>query len=308
MLSSDRVVTCLVLFGTIFATADARQWSDTTGNYTVEADLVGFDDESVILQRENKELGSFPIEKLSEEDREYLKSREATEIHADKLGQLQTWTTRNGVNIVGRIVDYARRKVSVQRRRGKTYVDNTVFDNLPEVYQRMMPAMIQHFEGVEMPNTEAFEKWVRALRGIPKSYQVDGVVMELENGDEYEVPFFIFSDEDQNILKPGWNAWLSDHDDYDKRDDHAFQLQAQAAAYQRDKEVDRQIAVMNLNMQAIQAGLTSAWEVTLYPGPGTPGPPRWVVTMGRNSQVATQIALQQNPGYVSGSVRKVSRR
>ena len=91
------------------------------------------------------------------------------------------------------------------------------------------------------------------------------------------------------------------------RDDHAFHLQSLAAAYQQDQQVNRQIAIMNLNMQAIQAGLTSAWEVTLYPVNGNPNPPRWVVTLGRNSEIATQEALQQNPGYISGPVRRVSR-
>ncbi len=86
-----------------------------------------------------------------------------------------------------------------------------------------------------------------------------------------------------------------------------FDFRRQAAAYQHDQQVNQQIAIMNLNMQAIQAGLTSAWEVTLYPIAGNPNPPRWVVTLGRNSDIATQLALQQNPGYVSGPVRRVSR-
>jgi hypothetical protein len=47
--------------------------------------------------------------------------------------------------------------------------------------------------------------------------------------------------------------------------------------------------------------------VTLYPVAGNPSPPRWVVMLGRNSEIATQLALQQNPGFFSGPVRKVSR-
>jgi hypothetical protein len=30
------------------------------------------------------------------------------------------------------------------------------------------------------------------------------------------------------------------------------------------------------------------------------------VTLGRNSEIATQIALQENPGFVPGPVRRVS--
>jgi len=86
-----------------------------------------------------------------------------------------------------------------------------------------------------------------------------------------------------------------------------FKLLSLAAAYQRNQAYNQQIATMNLNMQAIQSGLTSAWEVSLYPLAGNPNPPRWVVTLGRNSLEATETALKQNPGFCDGPVRKVSR-
>jgi hypothetical protein len=68
----------------------------------------------------------------------------------------------------------------------------------------------------------------------------------------------------------------------------------------------REIATMQLKMQAVQAGLTSLWEVTLYPAAGRTGPPIWVVMPARNSRDATAAALQSNPGYVAGPVRRVA--
>ena len=59
-------------------------------------------------------------------------------------------------------------------------------------------------------------------------------------------------------------------------------------------------------MQAVQAGLTSLWEVTLFPAGGRGGPPLWVVVPGRDSRQATAAALQQNPGFVAGPVRRVA--
>ena len=44
---------------------------------------------------------------------------------------------------------------------------------------------------------------------------------------------------------------------------------------------------MQLTMQTIQAGVTSLWEVTLYPAAGQGGPPLWVVVTGRDSNQAT---------------------
>ena len=317
MLRSNRPLIGLLLFGAFAAgPADARVWTDVTGIYTIEAELVGFDEKMAILQRESGELGAFPVEKLSEEDREYLKSKAALETHDKNLGALQTWTTAKGLKVVGRIVDYAQREITIQRRRGRVFVDDTQFENLPPIYQSILMAVVEHVENFPVTNRADLERWVLSLRGQPKTYKLDGVIIELENGDEYRVPFFLFSEQDQAILQGGYDEWLKDQGlpaqgatapEYSSPDEHELRLQSLAAAYQRNQQINQQIAIMNLNMQAIQSGLTSAWEVTLYPVAGNPFPPRWVVTMGRNSQIATEVALQQNPGFVPGPVRRVSR-
>jgi hypothetical protein len=133
-------------------------------------------------------------------------------------------------------------------------------------------------------------------------------VLEVENGDEYVVPLSLFSDEDQKLLKGGWDEWLEAHrgNDYSAQQNNAFLLQSLAAERQRDQQVQRQIALMQLQLQAVEAGLTSLWEVTLYPATGRGGRPRWVVVPGRDSRQATAAALEQNPGYVAGPVRRVA--
>ena len=404
MSRSIRATLCFAVLLTAAAPAEAREWKDATGMYTLEADLVGFDRDTVVLQRKNKELGSIAIDQLSKEDQEYLKSKEAQEIHSNNLETNQTWTLASGTQVLGKVVDYDRRDVTVQRRRGRIYVDDTLYDNLPQIYRQMLLRVIAHEENIEMPDRAALDLWVRSLRGQPRTYHLEGVVLELPNGNEYAVPFFLFAEKDQELLRSGWDAWIqsqngnppasemlaaanpnatppanaspqagnpgvpvppppgngaatppktnqgnadanaanaameklnaignlnplgdlspeaqaeaqaqmeaqqkaNDSQNY-SQDDHSLHLQSLAAAYQQDRQVNRQIAMMNLNMQAIQSGLTSAWEVTLYPVAGNPYPPRWVVTMGRNSEIATQIALQQNPGFLAGPVRRVSR-
>lgn len=69
-----------------------------------------------------------------------------------------------------------------------------------------------------------------------------------------------------SLAGPDW------HFNYQERDDHAFRLESLAATHLLNQQINHQIALMDLNMQAIQAGLTSAWEVTLYPVPGNPHP------------------------------------
>ncbi|MGB7347481.1 MAG: SHD1 domain-containing protein [Pirellulaceae bacterium] len=299
----------------------ARVWTDVSGNYTLEADMIGFDATAVILQRDDGELGAFPIDKLSEQDKAYLKSKEAKDLHASTIDQTQVWHLTNGLKVTGRIVDFAQRDVTVQARRGKTYVNNIVFENLPQIYQFMLPLIVEHLEPTGDIDKKGFKDWVRSLKGKPKTFQLSGVLFELENGDEYGVPFFLFTSEEQKLLKPGWDRWLTTQADAAKAEQESFMLQSAAAAYKNQQEryaqeeeqrrrneaFHRQIAVMNLQFQAIQSGITSAWEITLYPLPGTYARPRWVVAYGRNSLEATQNALRANPGFRDGAVRKLSR-
>ncbi len=387
----------LAVVFTVAENADARIWKDVTGLYTINADLVGFDDDMVILQRENKELGSCPIDKLCKEDREYLKSKEALEIHNSHIDQTQTWAMTNGLKVVGKIVDYERDEVVIKQQDGKVVVNDKPFDGLPEIYQDILLRVVETSESKPMPNKKAFEDWVRTSpnfqNGKSENYNLEGVVFELQDGSQYAVPFYLFAKKEQDMLKSGWDAWLASHkavptppnpatpkpevdvpvvpavgltgngnvgeaglpkpaegitandggadglpkpakgftadlgtdvatnplgkggatsannpapQNY-KQDDQAFHLQSLAAAYQRNQQVNQRIAMMNLNMNAVQAGLTSAWEITLYPNSGNPYPPKWVVTYGRNSLIATQAALRSNPGYYAGPVRKVSR-
>ena len=67
---------CLVLSTPL--EVEARVWTDATGQYTIEAELVAYDDDQVILQRNaDSELGAVDVNKLSAEDRGYLATKEA---------------------------------------------------------------------------------------------------------------------------------------------------------------------------------------------------------------------------------------
>lgn len=176
--------------------ANARVWTDATGRYSIEADLIAFNSKTAILQRPDHELGQVPIEKLSKADQEYLKSKEAGEA-AQKVGsQIQTWTLKNGLKLVGRVVGYARKEVIVQRRRGNIYVNDRLFDNLPPVYQQMIPKIVAKMENLKRDDKQALEDWLVLQKGRPRVFSIDGVVMELESRDEYVIPFFFFSEVD----------------------------------------------------------------------------------------------------------------
>ena len=308
-MKSSRIVVALWVVTTGLPMAvHARVWSDVTGSYTLDADLVLFNERTVVLQRADHELVAIPIEQLSENDREYLKSTEAGDALRKSTDGLQTWKLRDGTQIIGRVVDYAAVDMTIQRRRGRIYVNERVLENLPEFYQQLIPKIVAHFEKLQTADRRALESWLVRQRGQARSFHLEGVVFETENGDEYAVPFFLFPDEYLKVLKPGWDEWLEVHrgDDYNAREDHAFLLRSLAAAHHRDAQVQHEIAMMQLKLQAVQAGVTSLWEVTLYPAAGHGGPPQWVVVPGRDSRQATAAALERNPGYVTGPVRRVA--
>src|SRR5690606_33060024 len=159
------------------------------------------------------------------------------------------------------------RDVTFQRRRGKVYVNDRVFDNLPEVYQKIAPRIVGHFENLPAINDKAtLERWLVRRRAEPATYKVEGVILELPSGDEYAFPFFLFRDEDLEIRKPGWDRWIAAQGNYESQSSMSDELRTLAAARQNDADISHQIARLQLGMQAVEAGVTSLWEVTLMPG------------------------------------------
>src|SRR5262245_35869194 len=105
----------LLVVGAGSPTTLARVWTDSTGRYTVDADLIGFNYSKVIVKRADHEMVAIPLDKLSEKDREFIQSKEAGEIAQKSLAGDQTWTLRDGTKLVGRIVDFTSRDMTLQR-------------------------------------------------------------------------------------------------------------------------------------------------------------------------------------------------
>lgn len=65
-------------------TADApiRTWTDTTGRFTVEASLVGVENDRVMLEKVDGSRVAIPVDKLSETDRQWMKSQESPAVES----------------------------------------------------------------------------------------------------------------------------------------------------------------------------------------------------------------------------------
>lgn len=301
------------------STAIAREWKDKTGNVSINGTVLAVDAKEIVIKLDEpvkgRELLAVEIESLSDDDQKYLQSKE-NESALKSAAEKQTWNLRNGMKIFGRVVDFARKDITLQRRRGKLYVNDRPFENLPEIYQRMLPKIVEHFENRTFSNQRQFDDWVAAQRANARTFTCEGVLMEFPNGDEYGIPFFFFEPFDLNVLKPAWDQWLTANQGTDETDDererqHSLYMQSQAAAYQQS-QVDHQqemaqIARMQLQFAAVTAGVVSMWEVYLYPPFGVPAYPLSVVVTARTSDEAAFMAMQNNPGYRAGPIRRFSR-
>jgi hypothetical protein len=293
----------------------ARTWSDTSGKWTFEGDLIGVNETTAVVQRSGKKqsLIAIPINQLSKSDQEFLKSKESADQAQRAANEKQTWTTQSGLKVVARVVDYGRRDVTIQRRRGKIYVNDRLFENLNGVQQAVLMRVVSHFENVAIRDKKDLQEWVIKLKAEPRTYTCDGVMLELESGDEYGVPFFLFSEQDLKVLKPGWDRWLAAHEAKERKDQalaekerESLYLQAEAQAHQRDREQQQKVQEVELGLLAAAAGVTNIWEVELWPNSAM-GRPRTVVVPGRDSNAAAQSALAKFPDYKIGSIAKVSR-
>lgn len=286
------------------AIADAREWSDATGKYKIDADLVANDGKTAIIQTKDRRLLEVELDKLAEPDRKYLASEDAQK--ATSTDGMQTWTLgKKGWQVRGKVVAYGRRELVIRRQGAKEYINDRLYENLPPIYKQLIPKIVSHFVNMNVETEEQFLAWCKSQGTRARRFTCDGVMLELENGDRYAVPFFFFSDADLAVLKPGWERWLAAAQDSESQNHEDYMLSAQAQAYQNDPQMVTPVQKLELSLLATATGIVSIWEVAIAPGPGVAGYPTSVVVPARDSRAATEMALSRYPGYVAGPVRRL---
>lgn len=317
-MKSTSLFLSLFWLGLVCTQGLSREWADKTGNVKVNGTLIAADQKDIVVRLDQpvkgRELLAIEIAQLSDADQKFLMLEES-EGQLKSATEKHSWSLRNGMNVFGKVVGFNRKEVTLQRRRGKLYVNDRPFDNLPEVYRKMIPRIVEHFEKKTFANDSQFNDWVLAQKAEARTFTCEGVLMELPNGEEYGIPFFFFKDTELTVLQPQWDEWLAANqaakEDEETKRQQSLYLQSQAAAYQQSVQQNQayqqemmQIARMQLQMQAVAAGVFSMWEVYLYPPAGVAAYPISVVVNARNSFDAANIASANNPGYVVGPIRK----
>lgn len=309
----------LLVAGGPAALSAERTWTDKSGQYQIGADLMAFGEGLVVLKTSNGELLSMAVSDLSAADQEFLKSKEAVSVH-ESVGP-QKWTLINGMQVIGQVVSHEVKDVVIQRRRGSLYVNDRLLNNLPEVYKKMIPAVVGHFENEKFADLKSMEQWFISRYGArPAKYHCEGVRLALENRDEYAVPYFLFDATDRKFLETGGAEFRETQAEWEEREKQELYMQVRAAEYHRAREsqeraveqqqrqADLQIKQVQLGLLAVTAGVTDLWEVELIPRGGSIFQSQMVVVPARDSFQASQMALSKWPGYAVGTVRRVNRR
>ena len=296
-------IIAVTLFTLLGSPTIAREWTDATGRYKFKGKLVAVGDTMVILQRDNKakDIVAVDLADLSKADRDHL---EKTTEENKANPEMRTYTTRSGLRVRAAVIGYDRRNVKVYRHRGKVYVNGYQYEKLPGIYRRIVPEVVNHFERTELTE-KSLANWVKELKGARKSYECEGVLAELENGDHYAFPFFLLSKVDAAALRPGYEEWVAAKDNEKLKEEYSMRVRATAIAEQKKDLQKQEFAKLHLLLLGVDVGLTDLWEVSLLP-PNGRGIPRYVVVPGRNSREARNAALAKFPGYRVGAARTVA--
>jgi hypothetical protein len=302
------VLSVFLLCSGLLLPGQAREWTDVSGKFSFEAELVSYSDQHVILKMPDERLVSVALDQLSDADRQFVAETRDKGVAEPAAKAQQSWNLANGQKLVGEVVEYGKRTVEIRRSRGKLYVNDRPFDQLPAIYQELVLRLISHHENLNISQLSDVTAFLGRQPRQRVAYEVEGVMLELENGELYGVPFMMFSDEDRRLLRTGYRSWLQSHtEDSYRHDEESLLLRTQAEMYQQaDRQMELQMQRMQLQLLGAAAGLYSFWQIELLPPLGMGGFPLVVVVPARNSQEASILAQQNYPGYRIGLSRRLN--
>lgn len=301
----------LVQLCTACSAAWARTWTDASGSFKVEADLIALSPERVVLRTTKNKLLSLDVKQLSPEDQKFLSTAEAS---ADRLAdpdKNHVWQLQQKeLKLIGRMQGYYEQDFVIERAQSRLVVNGKKETELPELLVKVIPAIVENFEHAGITDSVSLNKWLTKQGKTQHKYHVDGVRLLLDSGIELNVPIFLFGPQEREFLMPGlerWRAIQNEKLEQVKKEElerqEKMMMQASARAYQQNQAIQTRAQVMQLELLAVTSGATELWEVELMPA-ARYGYPFTVVVPARNSQVAEQTALQRYPGNRITGTRK----
>lgn len=187
-----------------------RLWSDVSGEYSARAALVDEDDQTVILKKTSGRLIAVTKSELSRADRDFLQTDEAKRMiakHAPEPNE-HLWNLKDGATLCGRVTRYGCHEMFMRHDHGVIYVDGRDLLSYPEAYQTTVREIVEYFAQEKILDNQALVTWMARQHGESWRFLCEGVRIAWDNGEDYAVPFFLFSKENEAFLRPGYEKWL----------------------------------------------------------------------------------------------------
>ncbi|MCD0462833.1 SHD1 domain-containing protein [Roseiconus lacunae] len=317
---------------TLPAIASARQWSDQSGRFQVEGQLVASDEDKVVVRTEEQGLLVLRIDQLSKADRSYLAEKGSKSQKTDDTSESDdaltpakpavdtTWRLTDGETVTGRLVGFGKQTLVLKRRDSDVVVNDVALEDLPKAYAKILPEAIEAIDRVEIEDPADLEDHLIDLGTGPLEYEVSGVQLALPEGGMITLPINILAGPDASAVRPGFERWLAAQNEAVEEDERSQSSQFERLmldSYSRMS--DRSVAttgnldstamtrarLMDLQLQAATAGVTDVWQVGLIPRVSYRYPTT-VVVYAENSRGARIAASAKYPGWRIGPIRKLS--
>lgn len=222
-----------------------------------------------------------------------------------------TWKIKGSTDLMGRLIGFGTQRLTVRLRESEILVNGQPIAELPPAYQATIPHAAA--QATTRP-VDSFKQIVDLLTagGGSLNVVVEGVQLKLVSGEVITVPPALLTEEDAKLVTPSFQRWKAAQqstvtDDVREEVDRRERLMMDSYASYRGgvAEPPRKLTMLQMQLEAADAGVTDMWEVALYP-PNAHEYPRTVIVAGENSRIARIRAKRDFPDWRVGPVRKRS--
>ena len=302
-------LTCFLLLLLVYGLAPlrAREWSDNSGHFKIEADLVAFDGETVVLRAKAGRLLAVKLANLSADDIAYLKSPEAAsfENSAPIQDSPTEWSLQNGQVVRGAITGIGIQQVVIFRRDSNVHVSFNGKEIADPIYKLLLPEIVNQVASTSYKSLDELDRHLATLKPPSVTYMLPTVTITTNSG-HVAIPVFLFKKEEQHYL---WAAserlrLLQESElTSEEREKIAARENFLARSFGRGRlaaaALPAEISQIQLDLlanAALVAARAEFWEVVISP-PNAYLLPFTVVVPAANSAEAEARVAAQYPGY-----------
>ncbi len=285
----------------------AREWSDSSGNFKVEADLVAFDGETVVLKAKTGRLLALKLADLSKSDLEYLKTPEvaAFENSAPVPEAPTEWSLQNGQVVRGAMAGIGIQKVLIFRRDAKTHISFDGKEITHPIYKTLLPEIVNQLASTSFKTLEELDRHLATLKPPSLAYALPSVTVSTDKGTVC-IPNFLFKKEEQKYIWAASERLRSLQDSELSSEDREKLLArenflARSYGRGRNQAVNGPVEISQMQLDflanaALVAARAEFWEVVIAP-PNAYMMPFTVLVPAANSGDAEAQVAARYPGY-----------